>query len=140
MIKNKFLFLFFLFFLFFFESILKESIQSIGSSLKKKSEEIKTGRFGVGFNSVYHLTDLPQFISDQFIIFFDPEATHLPNVNPSNPGKIINYIKNSKFVEKYRDQFTPLECFGCDLKQPFRGTTFRLPLRSVEVSCLDLSW
>ena len=89
---------------------------------------------------MYHLTDLPQFISDQFIIFFDPEATHLPNMNPSNPGKIINYIKNSKFVEKYRDQFTPLECFGCDLQQPFRGTTFRLPLRSVEVSCLGFGW
>lgn len=27
-----------------------ESIQSIGSSLKKTGEEVKTGRFGVGFN------------------------------------------------------------------------------------------
>jgi len=70
-----------------------ESIQSIGSSLKKTGEEVKTGRFGVGFNSVYHLTDLPQFISDEYIIFFDPQATHLPHVNPSNPGK---FCKESK--------------------------------------------
>ena len=32
-----------------------ESIQRIGASLKKEtSKGVKTGRFGVGFNSVYH--------------------------------------------------------------------------------------
>ena len=108
-----------------------ESIQSIGSSLKKTGEEVKTGRFGVGFNSVYHLTDLPQFISDEFMIFFDPQATHLPHINPSNPGKIVNFVKNTAVIEKYNDQFKPMEgIFGCNLTQPFQGTTFRLPLRS----------
>ena len=38
------------------------SISSLGNSVKK-SEKGKTGRFGVGFNAAYHLTDLPSFIS-----------------------------------------------------------------------------
>ena len=40
------------------------SIQRIGDSLKKaESKGGKTGRFGVGVNSVYHPTDLPAFAS-----------------------------------------------------------------------------
>ena len=35
------------------------SIQRIGDSLKREeSKGTKTGRFGIGFNSVFHLTDL----------------------------------------------------------------------------------
>ena len=68
--------------------------QRIGDSLKKEtSKGTKTGRFGVGFNSVYHLTDLPTFVSDRFVVMFDPQAKHLPNVNPSNPGKMIDFVK-----------------------------------------------
>lgn len=40
-----------------------ESIQRIGDSLKKSEEkQSKIGRFGIGFNSVYHMTDLPSFV------------------------------------------------------------------------------
>lgn len=39
-----------------------ESISSIGQSVKR-AQQGKTGRFGVGFNAAYHLTDLPSFIS-----------------------------------------------------------------------------
>ena len=70
------------------------TFQRIGDSLKKEtSKGTKTGRFGVGFNSVYHLTDLPTFVSDRFVVMFDPQAKHLPNVNPSNPGKMIDFVK-----------------------------------------------
>jgi sacsin len=55
-----------------------ESIQNIGNSMKKGSVN-KTGRFGIGFNSVYHLTDLPCFISGRYIVYFDPHAKFLPN-------------------------------------------------------------
>ena len=111
-----------------------ESIQRIGDSLKKdKSKGTKTGRFGVGFNSVYHLTDLPSFISGSKIVFFDPHAAYLPNVNPSNPGKLIDFVANrERLVARYADQFEPFRAFGCDLAAPFAGTLFRLPLRSAE--------
>jgi hypothetical protein len=41
-----------------------ESIQSIGDS-KKRGQLAKTGRFGIGFNSCYHLTEVPTFLSVQ---------------------------------------------------------------------------
>lgn len=63
------------------------SIQRIGDSLKKSSEsKAKIGRFGIGFNAVYHWTDLPSFISSKYLVMLDPQARFLPNVNPSNPG------------------------------------------------------
>jgi sacsin len=40
-----------------------KSIQQIGNSLKKAGSGNKTGRFGVGVNSVYHLTEVPMFSS-----------------------------------------------------------------------------
>ena len=65
-----------------------KSIQRIGDSLKKESTQNKTkiGRFGIGFNAVYHWTDLPSFVSANCLVILDPQARFLPNVNPSNPG------------------------------------------------------
>ena len=65
-----------------------ESIQRIGDSLKKSADnKSKIGRFGIGFNAVYHWTDLPSFVSDRYLVVLDPQARHLPHVNPSNPGQ-----------------------------------------------------
>jgi sacsin len=66
------------------------SIQRIGDSLKKTTENKgKIGRFGIGFNAVYHWTDLPSFISARYLVLLDPQAIFLPNVNPSNPGTCV---------------------------------------------------
>ena len=52
-----------------------QSIQRIGDSLKKTDDQkSKIGRFGIGFNSVYHLTDLPSFISSNFLVMLDPQV------------------------------------------------------------------
>lgn len=32
----------------------------------------------VGFNSVYHLTDLPSFVSGKHVVLFDPQGVYLP--------------------------------------------------------------
>ncbi|KAF1774833.1 Zinc finger, RING-type, conserved site [Phytophthora cactorum] len=97
-----------------------QSIQRIGDSLKKdNSKGWKTGRFGVGFNSVYHVTDLPAFVSGSQLVFFDPQACHLPNVNPSNPGKMIDYIAHPDLVSNFPDQINPFRCFGCNFSEPF---------------------
>jgi sacsin len=43
--------------------------------LKKSSEsQAKIGRFGIGFNAVYHWTDLPSFVSTNFLVMLDPQA------------------------------------------------------------------
>lgn len=85
----------------------------------------------VGFNSVYHLTDLPSFVSGKHVVLFDPQGVYLPNVSAANPGKRIDYVSSSA-VSLYTDQFSPYCAFGCDMKSPFHGTLFRFPLRDAD--------
>lgn len=106
------------------------SISRIGGS-SKQGQASKTGRFGVGFNSVYHLTDLPSFVSGKYVVLFDPQGVYLPNVSAANPGKRIEYVSSSA-LSLYEDQFFPYCAFGCDMKAPFNGTLFRFPLRSAD--------
>nr|CAD1821120.1 unnamed protein product [Ananas comosus var. bracteatus] len=98
------------------------SISRIGDS-KKQSQAWKTGRFGVGFNSVYHLTDLPSFVSGKYIVLFDPQGAYLPNVSASNPGKRLDFV-NSSAITLYRDQFLPYCAFGCNMTALFRALYF----------------
>ncbi len=109
-----------------------KSIQRIGDSLKKaENAKGKIGRFGIGFNAVYHWTDLPSFISAEYLVMLDPQARFLPNVNPSNPGKIVNWIQNKTVIGSYGDQFVPYSGhYGLNFQSPFKGTLFRLPLRT----------
>ena len=105
-----------------------DSIQSIGDS-KKRGQLAKTGRFGIGFNSCYHLTELPTFLSRNFLVMFDPQAKFLPDINPANPGKRID-ILSPTVHEHFGDQIAPFKAFGADLQRVFAGTLFRLPLRT----------
>ncbi|KAG4170211.1 hypothetical protein ERO13_A12G134051v2 [Gossypium hirsutum] len=104
------------------------SISRIGGS-GKHGQAWKTGRFGVGFNSVYHLTDLPSFVSGKYVVLFDPQGFYLPNVSTANPGKRIDFVSSSA-LSIYNDQFLPYRVFGCDMKSSFAGTLFRFPLRN----------
>ncbi|CAM9522156.1 unnamed protein product [Phaeothamnion confervicola] len=107
------------------------SIQRIGDSLKKDSSKgSKTGRFGIGFNSIYHLSELPSFVSGHKWCCFDPQAQFLPNVNPSNPGKMVDFLEHKAVIEQFPDQFSPLMAFGCDFRAPYGATLFRFPLRT----------
>lgn len=110
-----------------------QSIQRIGDSLKKTADDAnKIGRFGIGFNAVYHMTDLPSFVSAGRLVMLDPQARFLPNVNPSNPGKMVDFIKDTSIVSTVSDQFIPYHVRGqnIDWSQPLAGTVFRLPLRT----------
>ncbi|CAN0428881.1 unnamed protein product, partial [Discosporangium mesarthrocarpum] len=89
-----------------------------------------SGRFGIGFNSVYHLTELPSFVSAGRWCSFDPQAAFLPNVNPANPGKMVEFLKHPDTIERFPDQFGPLHAFGCDFRSHYPGTLFRFPLRT----------
>ena len=71
-------------------------------------------------------------------VYFDPHALYLPNVNAANPGKRIEFTAASQqsLLLNYADQFAPLrDVFGCDLKNPYEGTLFRLPLRTPAQVC-----
>ncbi|GJW33592.1 sacsin isoform X1 [Tanacetum coccineum] len=100
---------------------------------RNNSEPLAISQFGilVGFNSVYHLTDLPSFVSDKYVVLFDPQGDYLPNVSTSNPGKRIEYVTSSA-ISKYRDQLSPYRAFGCNMETSFPGTIFRFPLRNTQ--------
>ena len=67
-----------------------QSISRIGQDSKVERPST-IGRFGLGFNAVYHFTDIPSFVSGDYLVYFDPHATHLPGATPSHPGLKIKF-------------------------------------------------
>ncbi|XP_078000240.1 sacsin-like [Glandiceps talaboti] len=112
------------------------NICDIAAASKKQTVE-KIGRFGLGFTSVYHVTDVPSLVSGHHIMMFDPRLTHLKSriTNPSQPGVKLDLRKDSHkdTVKIHPDQFKPYHnVFGCNIADNhyYKGTLFRLPLRS----------
>jgi hypothetical protein len=83
---------------------------------------------GVGFNSIYHLTDSPSFITGDKYVILDPHERCYEG------GMKFNFIEK-KFAEGFPEQFVPFE-IPCNephdkpFKKPFKGTVFRYPLRN----------
>ena len=95
----------------------------------KKDKPLKIGKFGVGFCSVYHITDIPSFVSGEWLYIFDPTLKHLRGVvkNENQPGKRVKYM--STFISKSQ-QLVPYQgLFGFDTSKPYSGTMFRFPFR-----------
>ncbi|XP_063961228.1 LOW QUALITY PROTEIN: sacsin-like [Lytechinus pictus] len=117
-----------------------ENILRLGGRTKEKDAQ-KIGKFGTGFNSVYRITDVPSFVSREYMQFFDPHTTYLGNVLPNKyqPGVRLR-LNDTKALRRFPDQFKPFHgVFGIDLcgkNKPFNysGTLFRLPLRSQEAA------
>ncbi|TNN01589.1 hypothetical protein fugu_010971, partial [Takifugu bimaculatus] len=105
-------------------------IQEIARS-RKRDDPLKVGRFGIGFNSVYHVTDVPSIFSGDQIAMLDPHQT-LFGVHES--GQCWNMKTDIKEITELSDQFAPyFGIFGIlekNIKEAnFPGTLFRFPLR-----------
>ncbi|KAH3818359.1 hypothetical protein DPMN_119967 [Dreissena polymorpha] len=103
----------------------------------KQFDTTKIGKFGLGFCSVYNLTDVPSFISGENFVMFDPHTTFLGKALPGkSPGIRLNFSKdkNLKVIGRMKHQFDVFEgVFDCQITQKsqfFNGTLFRLPLRT----------
>ncbi|XP_075999316.1 sacsin isoform X1 [Genypterus blacodes] len=124
------------------------NITRLGGSVKR-CEADKVGKFGLGFNSVYHITDIPIIMSREFMIMFDPNINHISKHirDRSNPGIKINWSKQQKRLRKFPNQFKPfINVFNCQLplaqESPYKysGTLFRLPFRTEhEASASEIS-
>lgn len=108
------------------------AISRIGQA-SKLEKPLAIGRFGLGFNCVYHFTDIPGFVSGENIVMFDPHANHLPGISPTHPGLRIKFAGRN-ILDQFPDQFAPFLHFGCDLEHTFPGTLFRFPLRNANVA------
>ena len=89
------------------------NIARIGQGSKMASLE-KTGRFGLGFCSSYHWTDVVSFVSGCSFCVFDPHLKYIPNTQ--EPGLRVNFCKNTRLREQFKDQFDPYCIFGNELK------------------------
>eukprot|EP00057_Strongylocentrotus_purpuratus_P026852 XP_011681326.1 PREDICTED: sacsin-like [Strongylocentrotus purpuratus] len=102
-----------------------EGIQRLGVGSKRNLSS-KVGRFGVGFNAVYHLTDCPSFYTNGDTLgMFDPNVRFVPNATLARPGFM------AKPTGKLKDDFPNV--FNFYLPEFFEGqgsTMFRLPLRT----------
>ncbi|KAJ1113871.1 hypothetical protein NDU88_002112 [Pleurodeles waltl] len=121
------------------------NITRLGESIKR-SEVDKVGKFGLGFNSVYHITDIPIIMSREFMIMFDPNINHISKHirDKSNPGIKINWSKQQKRLRKFPNQFKPfIDVFQCQLpltvESPYsyKGTLFRLSFRTQQEAKLS---
>jgi sacsin len=117
-----------------------ESIQHLGGSRKTDADmRSKTGRFGVGFNSSYHLTDLPCFVSRRYLVMLDPHCTHVPDATSAEPGKLIDVLSPG-LAQRLADQLAPFRVFGVDMEREVDATIFRLPLRTKsQAACSRIS-
>ncbi|GBB90419.1 hypothetical protein RclHR1_17380001 [Rhizophagus clarus] len=110
-----------------FSSLLKLGIGG------KSNDDTKIGKFGIGFNCAFHVTDLPSLVSREYIVFLDPHAKFLPEYGyPSKKrrGIKIDFL-GTEFGSSFPDQCYPYMAIeGCDFTKKFKGTLFRLPLRT----------
>ncbi|KAG7165000.1 Sacsin-like 1, partial [Homarus americanus] len=111
------------------------NLKKLGGGTKEHLST-KIGKFGLGFCSVYNLTDTPSLVSGSNYVIFDPHQTYLEDGNNQKHGLRFDFSgeKNSLMLQKLHGQFKPFnEVFGCNIKQTrnFNGTLFRFPLRTL---------
>ena len=97
----------------------------------KLNEPSKIGKYGIGFCSVYHITDVPSFVSGERFVIFDPtlQYLHAEIESKCNPGIMIKFNKHPLLNKS--NQLNPyMRLCGFDPKRRFHGTLFRFPLRT----------
>jgi sacsin len=105
-----------------------QNLSKIGQA-SKLQKLVTTGRFGLGFNSVFHWTDVPSLVSGDYLVMFDPHAKFVPGATDVARGIKVRF-SNSELVDQFPDQMQPYQKFGCDMKNKFNGTLFRFPFRN----------
>ncbi|XP_070831492.1 sacsin isoform X1 [Chaetodon trifascialis] len=114
------------------------NIVRVGAASKENKVE-KIGKFGLGFNTVYHVTDVPSILSGNSLLILDPNVTHLKKhiKHKTNPGIKLN-LSQQRLFHCFPGQFGPYErIFGCSFSQkspsePYPGTLIKLPFRTEE--------
>ncbi|CAG2205420.1 Sacsin [Mytilus edulis] len=93
-----------------------EGIEQLGIG-SKGGDRTKTGQFGIGFNSVYHLTDAPCILSlgpdaarGGFFWVLDPHCRYAPLASDGDPGTCMDA---TELQSAYPDVFdTFLQCLS----------------------------
>ena len=103
-----------------------EGLQNLGIGSKRTSEET-IGKFGIGFNTVYSVTDTPMFVSNNDLVILDPHREFVPCAEVGNPGG--KFPLTQDFVNSYSDIVNAFNLHETVNVNMNTGTLFRLPLR-----------
>jgi sacsin len=101
-------------------------IRSIGDS-GKRLDWSKLGRFGVGFNTAYNLTDHPSFLSRRWFVCLDPHGSAI--ARPEHGGRQFPLPILRQEHPSIERCFAPAPNFVLGTNN-YDGTVFRLPFRS----------
>ncbi|KAF6714540.1 Sacsin [Oryzias melastigma] len=115
-----------------------ENVVKVGSASKETKVE-KIGKFGLGFNTVYHVTDVPSILSGSKLLILDPNVTHLRKhiQHKTNPGIKLD-LSQKRILGCFPGQFAQYEnIFDCNFSrqsppEPYTGTLIKLPFRNEE--------
>lgn len=115
-------------------------IQNLGIG-NKRDDLTCTGQYGVGFNVVYSLTDVPSFITRDMknnfdnLCVLDPQRKYIPTSLLQRPGR--RFQNASKLLEEKYTDMMPCYLEKSDIWKSSRGTLFRFPLRCNDDSLLS---
>ena len=97
-----------------------EGIQKIDEGGKSGNLR-KTGRFGVGFNTIYNLTDYPSILAGSYLSWLDP---HLHYAEDAGDQWALKDVTHSSFMQAYTVGHFEQGCTD------FPYTLFRFPFRT----------
>ncbi|VDI48676.1 Hypothetical predicted protein [Mytilus galloprovincialis] len=108
-----------------------EGIKRLGVG-SKGDDKTKTGQFGIGFNSVYHITDAPCILAlgpeaalGGCFCVLDPHCQYAPLAYDGDPGMCM---EAAELLSDYPDVFNTFLSMK-ELKRN-KGTWFRFPIRN----------
>lgn len=108
-----------------------EGIKRLGVG-SKGDDKTKTGQFGIGFNSVYHITDAPCILAlgpeaafGGCFCVLDPHCRYAPLAYDGDPGMCM---EAAELMSEYPDVFNTF-LSSKELKRD-KGTWFRFPIRN----------
>lgn len=107
-----------------------DAIRRIGESSKSELGP-KTGRFGLGFNTAYNVTDFPSFVSGGWAIAFDPHRRCVGS-EAEGTGKRWELADLWQFAPDWLQGYTAGGLAPGALSHP--ATIFRLPIRDAEAA------
>ena len=105
-----------------------ESIQRIADS-DKPEDLSKTGRYGLGFNVCYNVSDTPILLSRDRVCIFDPHETLATRMGMANSAGV--QLSLAEVWEEFPELGHIFSPVGLQEGQTtFEGTAFRFPIRS----------
>lgn len=104
-----------------------DSLSSVGDSVKKQ-DPAATGKFGQGFNAVYHWTDGPWIYSRRWLLILDPHEWWSGEIGKPG-GPRWDVVQNVDSIE-IQNHLVTFRQFGLDPRQPLDQTIIRIPFRT----------